>query len=221
MSDDNNPTTRVEYLEYAAELSAPNEYKPGCRLPTVKPGERCVHFRDKVKLIPRSDWDRWAKQVDLRPLVKSILDQNGYGSCAAESVTQAIMVARELSGQPHVKLNPWAMYRTTSGGRDQGSNIEDNVRYAMEYGVPSQAVHSRSKGVFGRDGAISEEAKYDALNYRILEYFDITNVAEFVTGRGQIETSYKLGFKHLWDSLYPGSWDRNDWVWCVEFEVKK
>ena len=26
---------------------------------------------------------------------------------------------------------------------------------------------------------------------------------------------------HLWDSLYgPGAWDRNDYVWRTEFEVK-
>jgi hypothetical protein len=25
----------------------------------------------------------------------------------------------------------------------------------------------------------------------------------------------------LWNSIYPGSWDRNDWVWASEFEVVK
>ena len=27
-----------------------------------------------------------------------------------------------------------------------------------------------------------------------------------------------LGFSQCWDSTYPGSWDRNDWVWVVDFE---
>jgi hypothetical protein len=26
------------------------------------------------------------------------------------------------------------------------------------------------------------------------------------------------GFKQLWESIYPGSWDRNDWVWVNEFK---
>ncbi|MCP4645805.1 MAG: hypothetical protein GY851_35495 [bacterium] len=26
-------------------------------------------------------------------------------------------------------------------------------------------------------------------------------------------------FRGLWDGIYPGSWDRNDWVWCCEFEL--
>jgi len=27
-------------------------------------------------------------------------------------------------------------------------------------------------------------------------------------------------FRNLWESIYPGSWDHNDWVWCCEFERK-
>lgn len=27
-------------------------------------------------------------------------------------------------------------------------------------------------------------------------------------------------FQNLWDSLYPGSWERNDWVWVTEFKRK-
>jgi uncharacterized protein YhfF len=25
-------------------------------------------------------------------------------------------------------------------------------------------------------------------------------------------------FRRLWQSTYPGSWDRNDWVWVIEFK---
>ena len=35
-----------------------------------------------------------------------------------------------------------------------------------------------------------------------------------------VDGSARDGFKRLWESIYPGSWDRNDWVWCCEFEVK-
>ncbi len=28
----------------------------------------------------------------------------------------------------------------------------------------------------------------------------------------------KASFKALWESLCPGSWNRNDWLWCCEFE---
>lgn len=28
---------------------------------------------------------------------------------------------------------------------------------------------------------------------------------------------YREGFARTWDRIYPGSWERNDWIWCVEF----
>jgi len=35
-------------------------------------------------------------------------------------------------------------------------------------------------------------------------------------------TPYKNGFSMLWDSVNgPDAWDRNDWVWVIEFEVIK
>jgi len=31
---------------------------------------------------------------------------------------------------------------------------------------------------------------------------------------------YIESFKKLWESLHPGSWERNDWVWRIELEKK-
>jgi len=28
----------------------------------------------------------------------------------------------------------------------------------------------------------------------------------------------KQGFLNIWRSIYPSSWERNDWAWCCEFE---
>ena len=33
--------------------------------------------------------------------------------------------------------------------------------------------------------------------------------------------SCKLAFKDLWETIYPGSWDRNDWVFVYDFERTK
>lgn len=40
----------------------------------------------------------------------------------------------------------------------------------------------------------------------------------WVTKPGEGKT-FKSEFKRLWDSLYPGSWKRNDYVWVTEFEL--
>jgi hypothetical protein len=35
-------------------------------------------------------------------------------------------------------------------------------------------------------------------------------------GQHQARTPVK-SFRLLWESLYPGSWERNDWVWVIQF----
>jgi hypothetical protein len=35
---------------------------------------------------------------------------------------------------------------------------------------------------------------------------------EYITGRPENE------FKDIWEARYPGSWERNDWVWVIDFE---
>jgi hypothetical protein len=37
-------------------------------------------------------------------------------------------------------------------------------------------------------------------------------------GRKCTDFKYRAEFIELWDSLYPGSWERNDWVWRFELE---
>lgn len=34
-------------------------------------------------------------------------------------------------------------------------------------------------------------------------------------------STYLRGFEKTWESLYPGSWDRNDWVYANEFIVER
>ena len=105
---------------------------PGCLPRRTKLGERFPIFSDHIEVLPQDELDRLAGTISLRPFVKTILDQDGVGSCATESTTQAVMIARAVAGQEHVVLNPWFIYHTTSGGRDQGSAIDDNLAFVME-----------------------------------------------------------------------------------------
>ena len=88
------------------------------------------------------------------------------------------MLARSVQGLPHVILNPWFGYQETSGGRDQGSSIDDNLAFLRKFGCASEAVWPRSKGWRAKP---SEEAWADALWYRIEEFYDIASVDEFVS----------------------------------------
>lgn len=35
----------------------------------------------------------------------------------------------------------------------------------------------------------------------------------------ELNLSFRRGFEKVWDSLYPGSWERNDWVFAATFKV--
>lgn len=45
-------------------------------------------------------------------------------------------------------------------------------------------------------------------------------VMDTLDGPEQLK-SYRTGFVYLWESPYPGSWERNDWVWALSFKLIK
>ena len=131
------------------------------------------------KTIPLNEWSDWIggpDSVNLRPFVPHIMDQNGVGSCASEAASQCIQICRAIGKQDPVKLSPWAVYHTVSGGRDVGSGLPDNVDFVTTYGVPSQEVYPRGKGWRAKPTA---EAMEDAKKYRATEVFRISTWEEF------------------------------------------
>lgn len=128
-------------------LIVPPGKKKGCLYRATEFGRVFAPMQDRVKLL---SWDEIRERINpvlsLRPYVKQILDQGDVGSCAAEATAQAIMTTRVKAGMPHVLLNPWSIYQQTSGGRDRGSSIDDNLRFAQEHGCLPEAVWPRSKG---------------------------------------------------------------------------
>jgi hypothetical protein len=170
-------------------FAVPATFKPGCLPRASKPGEICPLFADRIKVIPRGDWKDMLGLVSLRPCVPVVFDQDGVGSCAAEASCQALQIGREFAGKPREIVNPWSVYRTTSGGRDQGSNIDSNLSHLRQYGAASQNVMPRynrlensDSGAINRwNASLSPEAKDDALRFRIDEFYDISTVEEFMT----------------------------------------
>ena len=156
----------------------PGSFKPGCLPRRSRPGELCPMAADRVPLVPEDEWDRWGQEVNLRPFVRTVLDQDGVGSCAAEATTQAVMIARAIAGLPHVVLNPWTLYCYTSGGVDRGSSIDENLRVAMERGIAPMNLWPRSKGWRAKPTGAAAEA---ALLYRPAEFWDVADVSEHVS----------------------------------------
>jgi len=88
------------------------------------------------------------------------------------------MLARSIAGQERVLLNPWYIYCVTSGGRDQGSSIDDNLAFVREHGIAPESLHPRSLGWRAKP---SDEAVEAAKAFRIEEFYDVANVNEFVS----------------------------------------
>jgi len=167
-------------------LITPRGKKKGCLPRKSKFGSRCPVFGDSFNTIPVGDWPELLKtHHSLRPFVPMIFDQDGVGSCATESTTQAMQVARAAQGLPFIQLQPWSIYSTTSGGRDQGSAIDDNLEYAREIGILPESVWPRSKGWRAKPpkSLLDEHAS----QFRIQEFWDIENIE-------QIGTALLLGF---------------------------
>ncbi len=153
--------------------------KAGCLLRASTFGEWCPLASESIPIIPRREWSDILddpNHMRLRPSVPIILDQDGVGSCATEATAQSIMTTRSFSGQEFVKLNPWFIYQTTSGGRDGGSNIDTNLRFARENGCAPESVWPRSNGWHKRP---SDKAVVLAEEFKILEFYDIRNTEEF------------------------------------------
>lgn len=147
----------------------------GCLPRRTLPGQLCGFAADHIPILSDDQIEEWAGKVSLRHLVPVILDQDGVGSCATESSTQSVMLARSGSGLPFELLNPWFVYHTTSGGRDNGSSIDENLAFIRKYGVAPESVWPRSKGW---RASPSEEARAKALDYRIDEFYEVRSAQE-------------------------------------------
>ena len=150
----------------------------GCLPRKTKFGDCCKLLADEIEEIPREQWSDLIGKVSLRKHVKQVLDQDGVGSCATESTTQGVMVCRDVAGLPFELLNPWSIYHWTSGGSDQGSNIDSNLEHARDKGILPESYWPRAKGwrATPPSGWATVAAKY-----RVKEFYDIGSIDEVGT----------------------------------------
>ena len=167
----------------------PASFKPGLRPRETRFGglKDVPALRDAIDILtPDEIRDLIPRQDGLRPYIPpcygndsdGIYDQKQVGSCAAEAKDQGVSVIRMTKGLRWVKFNPYGTYHTTSGGVDQGSTLDGNLKFAMEFGCFPEDVWPRSNGWQVRP---SEEAWEAAYNYRVLEAFDLGSIPEMQT----------------------------------------
>lgn len=210
------------------QLTFPDGRKAGVRKESTsdrkaraKVADRCDPVRGEIELISRTYWDELADtghHQNRRSRFRYTLDQDGVGSCAAESAAGLKSALDERQGLPEVLYNPWSIYWYTSGGRDNGSVIGDNVEYIRDKGVCPEEVWPRSKSWRAEP---DREAKRIAKFFTIKEFFYVETIDEFVsallqgfdihagyTGHAIVFNRYlkrqKVEYKNSW-----GSWGDN------------
>ena len=143
--------------------------------------DRCESISTVQELIDEKHWDALSKDdshLEKRLWYRCIYDQNGIGSCAAESAAAGKGALDAGQNLRLIIYNPWGPYKITSGGRDQGSNIGDNVEFLRDKGFPPEELHPRS---LGWRASMSAEAVRVSKLFCILEFFYIENIQQLVS----------------------------------------
>jgi len=162
--------------------SHPPDFRPGILPRKDSLGESCALLRDApgFNVIPRDQWVHWIndEQINISSAVWSVFNQGSVGSCASEALDGAFKICRELAGLPKVEFNPYATYGRVNGGYDGGSTLIENLQFLQKYGAFPEDVWPRSKGWKPSPDKTAYEAAH---NYRLDEFYEISNWDEFAT----------------------------------------
>jgi len=142
------------------------------------PGQHFPMFADHFEVIDRDAWPELIGKIDLDRRQRLAFSQRSVGSCASEACTRTIESIRDEQNEPYVRLNPYGLYAHACGGRDAGSSLPANLRFARDLGVPPIDLWPREKGWRTKPyGEAAEVAK----QFRIIEAWEIGTWDEFVT----------------------------------------
>jgi hypothetical protein len=86
---------------------------------------------EETPLVPRAAW----KPISLRPVMPQIKDQDGVGACNAFATCSIVEACRAFVGLPPVRLSPGYLYGNINGQRDEGSLLEDALRWMADHGT--------------------------------------------------------------------------------------
>ncbi len=147
-------------------------------------------FADEIETIPRANWkDLIAAHKPLSPLVRQIKDQNGEGSCAANSAAQCFEVAWnfQIGESRWIETSAMSLYKRTGSGPNSGSNIDSNLYEIQKDGILPVDNDENSKRfnhthpAIGWRNSLPSGWQETAKDFVVIEWLDITTYDEFIT----------------------------------------
>lgn len=156
-------------------------------------------------LIPRSEWkgliDAQGNSLD-SGFLPPCHDQDGIGMCNCSATTGAMESQRSKQGLPFIELSAGDLYHRISGGRDDGSTLEDGLHESMSVGVATTKTTPYLDWRKEHQGA-AEERK----SYRVLEAFLAPDFDHCMSG---VLSGFDLISGILWYDNYTP--DRDGWL---------
>ena len=99
----------------------------------IKPLVGAPRYRDTNRLVTESDWI----EFDAWPDVITVKDQMQTNSCNPHALSLSMEQARWVTGQDHVRLDPWSLYAALCQGDDStGTAIIDGINLLKRFGCP-------------------------------------------------------------------------------------
>jgi hypothetical protein len=135
--------------------------------------------------------------------------ENGHGECrfkyeADGAVTDYILVPERLKPIKIGNCVPNGCFKELARIKRKVLRVwYERVKDISEADILAEGIRKVSK-----DGELYKYCIYDHGDYSSVPW-------------SEMPRSPKPVFADLWDSIYPGSWERNDWVECIEFERKQ
>lgn len=111
-----------------------------------------------------------------------IKNQQNLGACNGFAGASCLEKSRVNRGLPRVKLSGFGLYSAINGGRDQGSMLEDGMKWMTENGCPVELDNERPEY---RWRNISQASKEPMGQYKAAECFHIQSEVELASALAQ------------------------------------
>jgi len=152
-----------------------DQYNPemflGCLPRSTRLGDGTFIVGDEsvLTIIPRDKLET----MSMRPLIRNRVNQGMQNSCASAATAGCVMLKRHDIGLADVVLSQASLYRFVNGGRDSGSQLDDNLRQLAKVGIAPVSVVPQYNWQANPPWPTTWVA--EAAKYKALEWWDLAD----------------------------------------------